>query len=95
MWLPRVRFTVRRMMVAVAIMAVILAVLVSPLTKPYPTVAGRHGAFVLWLVDSDTPHSGQKGPTLRAISEGLVFVRVERSDATATWHLRRPSWLPP
>jgi hypothetical protein len=83
------------MMVAVAIMAIISAVLVSPLTRPYPTVAGRSGPFVLWLVGGDSPDAGQEGLTPCAISEGLVFVIVEWSDGTATWHLRRPRWLLP
>ena len=67
--MPRFRFTIRRMMVAVAIVAILLAagIILAQRSAAYRDRAARH-AFAEWLLDSEakmrraTPLAGIEGP---------------------------------
>jgi len=90
-----VRFSVRQMMIAVAIAATLSALFASPLTKPYPTMAMQYGSVVVWLAPGVPPNARQEGPHADSRSVGVVIVSVGWSDGTTTRHLRRPSWMLP
>lgn len=89
-----VRFSVRQMMIAVAIAAA-LSVLLASLAKPYPTRGMQYGSVVVWLAPGVSPNAPLEDPHAVSRSVGQVIVSVGWSDGTTTRHLRRPSWLLP
>lgn len=84
MKLPRVRFTVRWLMAAVAVVAVLLAAT----TRPYPIIGFQFGEFgiVGWSDGSRTIKDGPSPVSFRAVGPVL---RVKWSDGSTSWYLTR------
>jgi hypothetical protein len=88
---PRLRFTIRRMMVAVAIVA---AVLVWAINRPYPTDAEAFAAwYVFWSDGTMTTEEGSNMMNFRGTS---WFSIVDWPDGRTGYYLkvRKPAWLP-
>ena len=84
MKLPRVRFTIRRMMIAVAIVAVLL----TATMRPYPIIGLQFGdlGIVKWSDGSRTFKSGPAPVNFHAVGP---VIRVEWSDGSTSWCLTR------
>jgi hypothetical protein len=80
MWLPRVRFTVRRMMVAVAVLAISMAAGLR-----WFDLRSRARAYAFWAAVSPVSFKGPKGERL-ATHYDLLRLKYE-------WAARYP-WLP-
>jgi hypothetical protein len=85
MRLTRPRFTVRRLMVAVAVVACLLAFA----ARPYPTMISTYGPFtvIYWSDGHGTAVVPGKGTLIsRKRSYGPVM-RVDWGDGSASWYL--------
>jgi hypothetical protein len=94
MRLPRVRFTIWRMMVAVAVLAVLLASVVWAARMAWLSKSYRGHAFSLGLIEADTTRSltltmGKRGKAkLRRYQEYFRSLRLKYE------HAARYPWLP-
>ena len=89
---PRLRFTIRRSMVAVAIVA---AMLVWAINRPYPTDAFASAAwYVFWSDGTSTVEEGSNMMRWRGTS---WFQVVDFPDGRTGYYLtvRKPAWLLP
>src|SRR5438309_1166228 len=84
MTLPRLRITVRRLMVAVAIEAVLL----TATTRPDPVIGFQFGdlAIVGWSNGESTVKSGPAPVRFHAVGP---VIRVLWSDGSTSWYLTR------
>ena len=84
MQIPRVRFTVRRMMAVVAIFAVLFAVT----RRPHPIIGFQFGdlGIVGWSDGSRTIKSGPSPVNFQAVGP---VIRVKWSDGSTSWYLTR------
>ena len=89
---PRYRFTVRAMMIAVAVVALCWAVIVRPLMRPYPFIQKvytdpRNQWSVPWSDGTFTSYEHQEHPA-RATGPLGALVWVKWSDGSYSLHLR-------
>ncbi len=92
MRLPRLRFTVRGVMVGVVVTATLL-VLAKKMTRPYPTWSTNYGGVlrVMWSDGSITLDHTVGTPSLRWHDHGLVTV-VVWPDGARSAHLHLSDW---
>jgi hypothetical protein len=84
MCLPRPRFTVRRLMVAVAIMAYLLAFA----ARPHPTIVIGSGLYsiIAWSDGTRTTIASRKGPAIARWRAYGPVARVDWSDGSTNWY---------